>query len=146
MKKQDIRWIQRFDNFQKAYQELKEIIELNQVRALSKIEKQGLIQCFEYNHELAWNVMKDYLQEQGFNNIIGSKNATRQAFKEGLIENGEMWMDMIKSRNLTSYAYDKDLAEEIIANIIHNYYPQIADLIDIFSKKLDIEKSNHNLK
>ena len=146
MNKQDIRWIQRFDNFQKAYQELKEIIELNQVRALSKIEKQGLIQCFEYNHELAWNVMKDYLQEQGFNNIIGSKNATRQAFKEGLIENGEMWMDMIKSRNLTSHAYDKDLAEEIIANIIHNYYPQIADLIDIFSKKLDIEKSNHNLK
>jgi nucleotidyltransferase substrate binding protein (TIGR01987 family) len=146
MKKQDIRWIQRFDNFQKAYQELKEIIELNQVRALSKIEKQGLIQCFEYNHELAWYVMKDYLQEQGFNNIIGSKNATRQAFKEGLIENGEMWMDMIKSRNLTSYAYDKDLAEEIIANIIHNYYPQIADLIDIFSKKLDIEKSNHKFQ
>ena len=136
---QDIRWKQRFENFHKAYCELKEIIELNNERPLSKIEKQGLIQCFEYNHELAWNVLKDYLQEQGFNNIIGSKNAIRQAFKEGLLENGEIWMQMITSRNLTSHAYDEKIAEEIIVKIINIYYSEIAGLISLFSKKLKEE-------
>jgi len=136
---QDIRWKQRFENFHKAYCELKEIIELNNERPLSKIEKQGLIQCFEYNHELAWNVLKDYLQEQGFNNIIGSKNAIRHAFKEGLLENGEIWMQMITSRNLTSHAYDEKIAEEIIVKIINIYYSEIAGLISLFSKKLKEE-------
>ena len=136
---QDIRWKQRFENFHKAYCELKEIIELNNERPLSKIEKQGLIQCFEYNHELAWNVLKDYLQEQGFNNIIGSKNAIRQAFKEGLLENGEIWMQMITSRNLTSHAYDEKIAEEIIVKIINIYYSEIAGLISLFNKKLKEE-------
>ena len=101
MNKEDIRWKQRFDNFIKAYKELEEVERLVKQRPLTKLEKQGLIQCFEYNHELAWNVLKDYLEEQGFINIIGSKNATREAFKQNLINDGEVWMNMIKDRNVT---------------------------------------------
>ncbi len=139
MNKEDIRWKQRFDNFIKAYKELEEVERLVKQRPLTKLEKQGLIQCFEYNHELAWNVLKDYLEEQGFINIIGSKNATREAFKQNLINDGEVWMNMIKDRNLTSHAYDKKLADEIIDKILNKFYPELKIFADDFTKKCDTE-------
>lgn len=139
MNKEDIRWKQRFDNFIKAYKELEEVERLAKQRPLTKLEKQGLIQCFEYNHELAWNVLKDYLEEQGFINIIGSKNATREAFKQNLINDGEVWMNMIKDRNLTSHAYDKKLADEIIDKILNKFYPELKIFADDFTKKCDTE-------
>ncbi len=80
----DIRWKQRFDNYLRAFRELREAVDIAGKRELTKLEKQGLIQGFEYTHELAWNVMKDYLKEKGFVNIIGSKDSTRLAFKEGI--------------------------------------------------------------
>ena len=139
MNKEDIRWKQRFDNFIKAYKELEEVERLVKQRPLTKLEKQGLIQCFEYNHELAWNVLKDYLEEQGFINIIGSKNATREAFKQNLINDGEVWMNMIKDRNLTSHAYDKKLADEIIDKILNKFYPELKIFAASFTKKYDKE-------
>lgn len=118
----DIRWKQRFNNYLKAFRELKDAVQLAKARDLSKLEKQGVIQGFEYTHELAWNVMKDYLNDQGFQNIIGSKDATRQAFKSGLITDGEDWMNMIKARNLTSHLYDETLAEDIFRQIADSFY------------------------
>lgn len=118
----DIRWKQRFNNYLKAFRELKDAAQLAKARDLSKLEKQGVIQGFEYTHELAWNVMKDYLNDQGFQNIIGSKDATRQAFKSGLITDGEDWMNMIKARNLTSHLYDETLAEDIFRQIVDSFY------------------------
>src|ERR1017187_6307458 len=99
MKNQDIRWIQRFQNFKKAFHQLSDAASLANQRPLSELEQQGYIQAFEFTHELAWNVLKDYLEAQGFVNIIGSKGATREAFKNGLIADGEAWMEMIDSRN-----------------------------------------------
>ena len=98
---QDIRWIQRFNHFTKALSQLRDAVELAQKRPLSKLEAQGLIQAFEFTHELAWNTLKDFLEERGVQNLYGSRDATREAFKTGLIENGEAWMNMIQSRNLT---------------------------------------------
>lgn len=129
----DIRWKQRLENFKKAYGELREAVELSHSRPLSKLEIQGLIQSFEYTHELAWNTLKDYFKDQGTVNITGSKDATRQAFKMNLIENGEAWMDMIKSRNLTSHTYNKETAETIATNIIQTYFQEFTKLI----QKLD---------
>src|ERR1035437_10553432 len=105
---EDIRWKQRFNNYLKALQTLAEAVELAQQRPLTKLEQQGLIQGFEFTHELAWNVLKDYLDAQGFVGLIGSRNATRQAFKEALIQDGEAWMDMIKARNLTSHTRSEE--------------------------------------
>ena len=82
----DIRWKQRFDNFGKAFLELREAVDLAAARPLSKLEKQGAIQGFEYTHELAWNVLKDYLEYQGIVGLIGSRDTTRAAFQRGLIE------------------------------------------------------------
>ena len=129
---QDIRWKQRFSNFRKALQTLAEAAQLAETRALSKLEQQGLIQGFEFTHELAWNVLKDYLEEQGFVGIIGSKNSARQAFQNNLIADGEAWMDMIKARNLTSHTYNTELAEGIANDILLRFYPAFVALANTF--------------
>jgi nucleotidyltransferase substrate binding protein (TIGR01987 family) len=124
MTTQDIRWIQRFNHFNKAFSQLKEAVELAQHRKLSKLEEQGLIQVFEFTHELAWNTLKDFLESRGVRNLYGSKDTTRAAFRTGLIENGEVWMDMINSRNLTSHTYDEATAAKIVSAIIHTYFTE----------------------
>lgn len=121
MSKQDIRWRQRFCHFDKALAQLREAVELAQQRPLSKLEEQGLIHSFEFTHELAWNTLKDFLENRGVQNLYGSKDATREAFKTGLIENGEVWMDMIQSRNLTTHTYDEAMATRIAAAIRNTY-------------------------
>jgi nucleotidyltransferase substrate binding protein (TIGR01987 family) len=132
---EDIRWKQRFDNYSKAFQELKEGLELAQTRPLSKLEKQGVIQGFEYTHELAWNFLKDYLQLQGHVGLIGSRDTTREAFKRGLIGNGDTWMEMIKSRNLSSHAYDKVTAEEIYSAISVRFFLEFQNAYLEFSRR-----------
>lgn len=121
MTTQDIRWIQRFNHFTKALSQLREAVELARQRQLSKLEEQGLIQAFEFTHELAWNTLKDFLEERGVQNLYGSRDTTREAFKSGLIENGEAWMNMIQSRNLTSHTYEEATAIKIISAVRITY-------------------------
>ena len=120
---QDIRWIQRFSNFNKAMAQLVNGVRLAQERTLSDLEQQGLIQSFEYTHELAWNVMKDYLVYQGDSTVGGSRDATRSAFQLAIIEDGVTWMNMINSRNQTSHTYNQETANEIFQAIKQEYYP-----------------------
>jgi nucleotidyltransferase substrate binding protein (TIGR01987 family) len=120
---QDVRWQQRFSNFNNALVQLLEAADLARQRPLSKLEKQGVIQAFEFTHELAWNVLKDFLQDQGDQTLKGSKDATRAAFKVGLIQEGEGWMAMIHSRNLSSHTYDEKTAESLVAAIFKDYVP-----------------------
>lgn len=128
MSDQDIRWIQRFNHFGKALTQLGDAVELAKVRPLSKLEEQGLIQAFEFTHELAWNTLKDFLDGRGVQNLYGSRDATREAFKTGLIENGEAWMNMIQSRNLTSHTYDEATAAQIASSICTAYYVEFEAL------------------
>jgi len=123
----DIRWIQHFNHFSKAFAQLKEAIELSEQRQLSKLEEQGLIQAFKYTHEMAWNTLKDFLEERGVKKMYGSKDTTRAAFKTGLIENGEAWMKMIESRNLTSHTYNEETATAIVSAIRHSYFAEFSD-------------------
>jgi nucleotidyltransferase substrate binding protein (TIGR01987 family) len=120
---QDVRWQQRFSNFNNALVQLLEAADLARQRPLSKLEKQGVIQAFEFTHELAWNVLKDFLQDQGDQTLNGSKDATRAAFKVGLIQEGEGWMEMIHSRTLSSHTYDEKTAESLVAAIFKDYVP-----------------------
>ena len=125
----DIRWKQRFSNFDKAFGDLDAEVALRASRPLSRLEEKGLIQSFEYTHELAWNVLKDYLAEVGgTTGLLGSKDTTREAFKRGLIEDGEAWMNMIKSRNQTSHVYDQDTARRIADAISQSYHARFAAL------------------
>ncbi len=128
MSKPDIRWMRRFQNYRQALSRLTAGVKLSSERPLSELEQQGLIQGFEYTHELGWNVLKDYLEEQGFVGLIGSKGATREAFKNGLVEDGEAWMDMIKARNLTSHTYKEEVADDIAKNILGRFHPALLAL------------------
>ena len=123
---EDIRWKQRFSNFQKALSQLIEAIETNGVNPIDII-KEGIIQRFEFTHELAWKVLKDYLEYEGFQNITGSRTATREAFNKGLIQNGQIWMDMIESRKLTVHTYQHTILEEEFLKIIKIYFPQFKE-------------------
>jgi nucleotidyltransferase substrate binding protein (TIGR01987 family) len=120
---EDVRWKQRFVNFKKALAQLEDAVILSKQRELSRLEKQGVIQAFEFTHELAWNVLKDYLEDQGEQNIRGSKDATRYAFKVSLITDGELWMAMIQSRNASSHTYDEEVSATLFTTIVDDYYP-----------------------
>lgn len=123
MVESDIRWKQRFQNFNKALLQLTEAVDLQQQRPLSKLEKQGFVKAFEFTHELAWNVMKDYFFYQGNSNIRGSRDATREAFQNTLIADGEGWMDMIKTRNKAVHTYDEATVTSVIEKTTMSYYP-----------------------
>ena len=125
MATEDIRWEQRFSNYLKALSQLEKFIDKGD---LSELEKQGLIKAFEYTSDLAWNTLKDFLEFQGQTDIYGSRDATRRAFQLGIIENGETWMDMLKSRNTTSHTYNIEVAEEICQAILDDYFPLFIQL------------------
>jgi nucleotidyltransferase substrate binding protein (TIGR01987 family) len=133
---EDIRWKQRFDNYKRALYQLTLAVQLMQQRPLSDLELQGLIQGFEFTHELAWNVLKDYLELEGIQGLIGSRSTVREAFKRGLIRDGEAWMDMIEKRNLSSHTYNQDVAETLVSAIYESYYPSFMALQERFEKEL----------
>jgi nucleotidyltransferase substrate binding protein (TIGR01987 family) len=122
METTDIRWQQRFANFNKAMRQLKKFIDKNQADSLNELEIQGLIQAFEYTFELAWNVMKDFMEYQGAQEIYGSRDALVAAFNKGLIADGEQWMEMFQNRNKTSHTYNEETANEIARAILTNHY------------------------
>ncbi len=143
---QDIRWEQRFANYVKALHKLTQSIDYiknnftNRKRlvhdkdfVLDEMLREGLIQRFEYTHELAWNVMKDYAIYQGNSSIGGSRDASREAFQLQLI--ADVWMDMISSRNKTLHTYNEETAEEIFSKILEEYYPAFIAFKDKMEEK-----------
>ena len=126
MSHQDIRWVQRLANYERARSRLTSAVALAATRELSDLEKQGLIQAFDFVFELAWNVMKDYFLYQGNPAITGSRDAIRTAFKNGLIADGEGWMEMIKSRNQSAHTYNESVANEITEKILQSYHQLFA--------------------
>jgi nucleotidyltransferase substrate binding protein (TIGR01987 family) len=152
MNDEDIRWEQRFSNYTKALEKLDEAVkrvslelsnsEQADITSATKslfwqdILQEGIIQRFEYTHELAWNVMKDYIREVGSIKTIGSRDTTREAFAAELITDGEVWMEMIKSRNMTSHTYNEHIAKAIFARIINDYHPAFLVFRDTMTSRL----------
>jgi nucleotidyltransferase substrate binding protein (TIGR01987 family) len=126
MENKDIRWKQRFQNFKKAFNQLEKAVNTPD---LNELERQGLIKAFEFTYELAWTTLKDFLIEKGYTDLIGSKDTLRQAFQVGLISDGDIWMEMVKSRNLTAHTYNQDTAESIENDVINQYYSLFKQLI-----------------
>jgi nucleotidyltransferase substrate binding protein (TIGR01987 family) len=116
---EDIRWKQRFSNYQKALGQLQKFVDKG---VLSELEEQGLIKAFEYTYELAWSTLKDFLEFRGQSDLFGSRDAIQKAFQLNLIEDGEGWMDMLKSRNRTSHSYNQETAREISNAVTTVYY------------------------
>lgn len=130
----DVRWIQRLSNFSRALSQLEDAVELANQRPLSALEQQGMIQSFEYTHELSWNVLRDYLKDQGTQQLHGSKDTVREAFTVGLIEDGETWMEMIRDRNHSSHTYNMEVANAIVSHVINSYVHAFKELRETFGE------------
>ena len=134
---EDVRWQQRFNSYLRALRTLTDAVALAKQRDLSNLEELGLIQGFKFTQALAWNLLKDYLEYQGVTNLIGSRDASRKAFENGLVENGEVWTDMIKARNRSSQSYNIETAEEIAGEILTRFYPAFEQLAKKFRTLAD---------
>lgn len=123
--KNDSRWIYRFNNYCKALSQLEKFI---LQKSLNAFEEQGLIKAFEYTFELAWKTLQDLLREKGYEDITGPKPVIDQSFIDGYITDGEGWVKMQKSRNLTSHTYNEVMAEEIATAVKLIYFGLFKDL------------------
>jgi nucleotidyltransferase substrate binding protein (TIGR01987 family) len=139
MSNHDIRWKQRFENYKNALGELDEAVGLYRQRPLSKLEQQGLVKAFEFTHELAWNVMKDYFDYQGNTSIMGPRDATREAFNSGMISEGEKWMEMLRSRNMALNTYNQETADEIVEDTVNLYYDLFVQLENTLTELAHVE-------
>ena len=130
----DVRWQQRFKNLNRAFTQLEKAVRLE---SYTDLEREGLIQRFEYTYELAWKTLQDFLEFTGYVDVKGPRPVIEQAFKNGIIEDGNGWMAMKKSRELTSHTYDEDTAIEIANAIKNRYY----NLFRALMSKLETERS-----
>jgi len=125
---QDVRWRQRSSNFRRALARLVEAVDLSVQRPLSDLERQGLIQAFEFTHELSWKTLKDFLASRGVEELYGSRDTTREAFAQGLVRDGEAWMEMIRHRNLSTHTYDEGTVQEIVTAVVSRYLHAFQEL------------------
>jgi nucleotidyltransferase substrate binding protein (TIGR01987 family) len=116
----DIRWKQRFQNFCKVFKYLETALS---IESPDIVQKAGIIQFFEMTFELSWKLLKDYLENQGFSDVLSPRNAIKKAFEVGLIEDGNDWMDLLIDRNLTTHTYDEQKVSELEKLIKEKYFP-----------------------
>jgi nucleotidyltransferase substrate binding protein (TIGR01987 family) len=136
MELKDIRWklaTASFQNFEKALHHLNEALDINEPDI---IRKAGLIQFFEMTFELAWNLMKDYLEEQGYMDIVSPRAVIKKAFEVGLITEGHRWLKLLEDRNLTSHTYDEQKASDVEQLIRGQYHPLLQCLDETMREKL----------
>jgi nucleotidyltransferase substrate binding protein (TIGR01987 family) len=131
----DLRWRQRFQNFEKAFLLVDEIADVES-ETLSQLEKEGVVQRFEILIELSWKVLKDYLENEGYDNVKNGKQAIRQAFVDELITDAERWMNALQKRNLTSHTYNDEVLAQTITFIQQDFYPIVRDLYQRLKKEL----------
>ena len=132
---QDIRWKQRFQNFDRAFVLLRGALE--ETASFNQLEQEGLIQRFEYTFELAWKTMKDYLLENGTAFLeITPRSVIREAFSAGLIKDGQLFVNMMLDRNLMSHCYDFAKFSEVIDRTKTVYLPALSDLHEFFLEKM----------
>jgi len=130
----DIRWKQRFENYEKALFLLREA--LADVNNLSDLEKEGAVQRFEYTVELAWKTLKDYLEHSGEVLMqITPKNVVKRAFSAKIISDGQTWIDMLDCRNLMSHNYDEAILHQTVIKMSERFLPALNELNDFFKKR-----------
>ncbi|MDO9167713.1 MAG: nucleotidyltransferase substrate binding protein [Methylobacter sp.] len=129
----DIRWQQRFHNYEKAFLLLERALS---IATPSEVERGGIIQFYEMAFELAWKLMKDYLEQLGYN-VNSPRDAIKQAFQAGILDDGQLWMDALSDRNLTTHTYDESKAIEVVASIRTHYFPALQQLYRRFNSEMN---------
>lgn len=130
----DIRWQQRFVNYQKAFDKLKLAISGLEHEPTNQLYQMALIQTFEFTFELGWKVIKDYLKYNGVDARL-PREAIKEGFAAGIIEDGQLWIDMMNARNSTSHSYDETIAAQIVQNITSAYVIGFIQLAQFLQSK-----------
>lgn len=142
MEQDDHRWEQRFSNFKKALLRLRQVAESGENQhQLSELEREGVIQRFEYTYELAWKTLQDFLRFKGYDGIAGPNPVLTQAVQDGYLTDPTGWRAMKKARELAAHTYDGDMAEEVAEAILSIYYPLLHQL----EQRLDQERTGNQL-
>ena len=124
----DVRWLQRFQNFDLAVALLREPIERG-VEGLSDLEQEGAVQRFEFALELAWKTLKDYLEHSG--KVIQPatpREVVKESFAAGILADGQVWIDMLDHRNLLAHTYDSAIFRSAIQAVEERYLPAMKAL------------------
>lgn len=132
----DIRWQQRFNNLENAHKNLIEMLDLLNKEPSNKAYKLAVIQSYEMDMELAWKTLKDYLNYLGYK-LQAPREVIKQAFAIEIIEEGEVWIQMLEDRNLTSHIYDEAKAQEVIDSIVQNYFDKLDYIYNFFKGKIN---------
>ena len=132
------RWSEKIKDLENAVSRLDEAIKDSKKIELSTL-KDGVIQRFEFTLELSWKILKTYLVNEGIDCVNTPKSVVREAYKAGIIKNGEIWIEMIDDRNLTSHIYSQSMADDIYLRITKKYFKEL-DLLFHFLKDLDLEQ------
>lgn len=132
MNQKESRWKQRFVNFKKAFLQLKTAID--KIDSLDDLAKEGMVQRFEYTYELAWKTQKDFIESKGEPEKY-QKDVLKKAFQLDIINNGEIWLEMLSKRNLMAHTYNETIFKEVVRDIVTMYYPEIEKLIGFFDKE-----------
>ena len=132
----EIRWIQRFNNYKKAFSNLMETKRCIDENEINNIYTMALIQAYEIAFELAWKTLKDYLEYNGIK-ADTPREVIKEAFSNNIIENGQMWIEMMDARNKTSHTYKEDLAKSLTADILNCYINEFENLLGFLNNKTE---------
>ncbi len=133
MEGNDIRWKQRFENFEKAFGQLDAAVQ--KFDSLDDLSKEGLVQRFEYTFELAWKTLKDFLESQG-EEVKFAREVIKKAFYTEIITDGELWLDMLQKRNLMAHTYNESYFHEVVNTIVTKYFTEVKQLVSFFKAQL----------
>ena len=132
----DVRWKQRFDNLQRAYQRLRWALEIHQQDPGNELIRMAAIKAYEFTFELSWKTLKDFLVYNGIDAKL-PREVLKQAFATGLLNNGQLWIDMLEERYLMAHTYDDTRARKAVDQIQERYFGGLQQLHDLFSAKLE---------
>lgn len=130
---EDIRWQQRFHNYEKAFLLLERALT---IATPTEVERGGIIQFYRMAFKLAWKFMKDYLEYQGYT-VNSPRDAIKLAFQANILDDGQLWLDVLSDRNLTTHTYEEIRAIEVVAKIKSDYFPALQQLHRRMSTELD---------
>lgn len=141
MENKDVRWEQRFANYKKALARLNDAVSQATNAALSELEREGLIQRFEYTYELAWKTLQDLIRSKGYLSIAGPNSVLSQALEDGIITDAVGWRAIKQARELLAHIYNEDTAGKIADAIVDRF----VHLLNQLERRLDEEQPGPQL-
>ena len=135
--KKDIRWKQRFENFTKARKKLHNALSFHKQDVDNELYQLALIQSFEFTYELGWKTIKDFLQYEGVKNVSLPREVIKHGFHHNIIEDGQIWINMLEDRNLMAHTYDEKKANKAVYNITEYYVKAIDKVYSFLKQRLD---------